>query len=157
MPAARPPDAPLACEPQAGTVLGRRAVLATALVVIVMAGLLVSRLGQGPAAGLVGDGMYAVMVYLLVALAAPKARAVAAGGVALGLCVMIELAQLTGVPATLVRVWWPARYVLGTTFQAVDLVAYAVGTVCICVLDRPSARSSNALRRTRSAHCRKVP
>jgi hypothetical protein len=140
MPADLPPDAPIVLEPRAGTVLGRRAVLAAALVVIVMAGLLVSRVGQGPVAGLVGDGLYAVMVYLLVALAVPKARPGVVGGIAFGLCVMIELAQLTGVSASVVQAWWPARYLLGTTFQAVDLVAYAVGAGSAALLDRFAAR-----------------
>jgi phage shock protein PspC (stress-responsive transcriptional regulator) len=128
-----------------------------ALVLTVTAGLSLSRLWHGSLSGEVGDALYAVMVYLLVALLVPKARTAAVGGAALGICVIIELAQLTGVPATLVRAWWPARYVLGTTFQALDLVAYAVGAVCVCVLDRASARPANALRRTRSAHLGKVP
>jgi hypothetical protein len=141
MPAKVSPDAPGQLEPQADGVPDRRVRLAVALVLVVLAGLSVSHLWHGPLSGAVGDALYAVMVYLLVAFLAPKARTAAVGGVALGLCMMIELAQLTGVSATLVQAWWPARYVLGTTFQAVDLVAYAVGTVSVAVLDRSRRRA----------------
>ena len=111
-----------------------------ALVVVVLCGLSVSHFSHGPVSGLVGDALYAVMVYLLVALAVPKTRAAAVGGVAFGLCVIIELAQLTGVSAAVVQAWWPARYLLGTTFQALDLVAYAVGAGAAAVLDQVAAR-----------------
>jgi Protein of unknown function (DUF2809) len=136
------PDAPLQLAPHDGGGLVRRARLAVALVMIVLAGLFVSRLWHGPVSGVVGDGLYAVMVYLLVAFVVPKARAATVGGVAFGLCVMIELTQLTGVSAAVVQVWWPARYVLGTTFQAVDLVAYAVGALSAAVLDRAVSHPS---------------
>jgi hypothetical protein len=140
MPADSGPDAPAKLKSRAGGVLGRRARLAVSLVMIVLAGLSVTHFWHGPASGPVGDGLYAVMVYLLVAIVLPKATAPAVGSIALGLCSMIELAQLTGVPAAVVQGWGPARYVLGTTFQAVDLVAYAVGAASGAVLDRGAAR-----------------
>jgi len=151
MPADMSPDAPIRLAPQAGGVLNRRARLAMALVMIVLAGLFLSRFWHGPMAGAVGDGLYAVMVYLLVAFVMPKARAAAVGGIAFGLCVMIELTQLTGVSAAVVHAWWPARYVLGTTFHAADLVAYAVGAVSGAVLDRVVGPLTSTLRWENSA------
>ena len=139
MPADLRPDAPTQLEAQAGGFLHRRARLARALVVIVLGGLSVSHFWHGSVPGLVGDALYAVMVFLLVALAAPRTRAVAVGGIAFGLCVIIELAQLTGVSAAVVQAWWPARYLLGTTFQSLDLVAYAVGAGSAALLDRLAA------------------
>jgi hypothetical protein len=114
----------------------RRARLAAAAVAVVGSGLLVTRVGHGPVAGAVGDGLFAGLVYLLVALVAPRARVVVVGAIACGLCVVIELLQLTGIPAAATQVWGPARYVLGTTFQAVDLVAYAVGAAVGAAADR---------------------
>ena len=56
---------------------------------------------------------------------APEAGTVAV--VAFALCALVELAQLTGIPAAVVDAVPVARYALGTTFAAVDLLAYAVG------------------------------
>ena len=39
----------------------------------------------------------------------------------------VELAQLTGIPADLSRHSMPARLVLGSTFNAPDLLWYVVG------------------------------
>lgn len=104
----------------------RRWPFAAAAVVVVALGL-VARGLPGAVGDLAGGGLYAVMVTLLAALVAPGARAVTLGAVALVVCVAVELAQLTGVPAQVVDVVPPLRYVLGTTFHAPDLAAYAVG------------------------------
>ena len=77
----------------------RRAGLAAAAVGVVAAGLVVTRAGSGPFVGAVGDALYAVLSYLLVGLALPRARAWVVAGVALGACTLIELLQLTGLPA----------------------------------------------------------
>lgn len=104
----------------------RRWPLAAAAVGVVTLGLAVRGL-PGSAGDLAGGVLYAVLVTLLVALVAPRARPVTLGVVALAVCVAVELAQLTGVPAAVVDVVPPLRYVLGTTFHAPDLAAYAVG------------------------------
>jgi Protein of unknown function (DUF2809) len=64
--------------------------------------------------------------------------------VPLVVCAVIELAQLTGVPATAVKAWPPLRYVLGTTFQATSLMAYTVGAALAAVVDRASTRRSRS-------------
>lgn len=97
---------------------------------------------QGP----VGDGLYAVLVYLLLALLAPRARPLVVGGVAWAACAAVELAQLTGVPAAVVGLWDPARWVLGTTFHAPDLAWYAAGAALAAVVDAAVARRRAAHR-----------
>lgn len=111
-----------------GLVGGRspRGLLAVAAGVVVVGGLRVSRY-DGMWADLAGGTAYAVLVVLLLALLWPAAPALRLAGAGLGLCVLVELAQLTGVPATVVEAVPPARYVLGTTFWVGDLGAYAVG------------------------------
>ena len=108
-----------------------------AAVGLVALGLLVSRLDH-PLADPVGDALYAAFVYALLVVVAPRARARLVAVAAFGLCALIELAQLTGVPAAAVDAVPAARYVLGTTFAALDLVAYAVGATLATVVRRPS-------------------
>ena len=126
-----------------GRALGRRPLLVAAAAAVVPAGLLVTHIGRGPTA-VIGDGLYAVLIYLLVALAVPRARAGVVAAIALVVCAVIELAQLTGVPATAVEAWPPLRYVLGTTFQATSLMAYTVGAALAAVVDRASTRRSRS-------------
>lgn len=131
---------------------GRRA-LALAGLVVVAAGLGVRAVGAvsgfDGVAGPVGDALYAALVYVLVAFVRPRATGRVVAGVAWGLCAAIELAQLTGVPAQLSALWWPARLVLGTTFHAPDLIAYVVGVLAAAAVDaalgRRAAVSARAL------------
>ena len=103
-----------------------RPLAALAAAGLVALGLLVSRLDH-PLADPVGDALYAAFVYALLVVVAPRARAGIVAAAAFGLCALVELAQLTGIPAAAVDAVPAARYVLGTTFAALDLVAYAVG------------------------------
>lgn len=100
--------------------------LAAAAAVVVVVGLAARQL-PGAVGDLAGGVLYAVLVTLLVAVVVPRARPATLGVVALAVCAAVELAQLTGVPATLVDAVPPLRYLLGTTFHAPDLAAYAVG------------------------------
>ena len=97
-----------------------RWVVVAAAVLVVVAGLVA---GSNP----VGDALYAVLVYVLVLVVAPRVPVGRAAALAFGICAAIELLQLTGWPAAVVDVVPVARYVLGTTFHAPDLLAYAVG------------------------------
>ncbi|MFJ4175894.1 DUF2809 domain-containing protein [Microbacterium sp. NPDC089696] len=94
---------------------------------VIAAGLMTHLLGRGALADLAGDALYAVMVYLLLAFVRPRASALLLGTCALALCTMIELFQLTGLPAAWAAEFWPVRLVLGAGFDPLDLVAYAVG------------------------------
>jgi len=117
-------------------VVRQRTVAALAAVGLVGLGLVVAR-GDGVVADKVGDVLYAALVYVLLVVVAPRARPWTLAAVAFGVCVLVELAQLTGIPAAIVDVVPAARYVLGTTFVALDLVAYAVGVALAAFVRRP--------------------
>lgn len=118
----------------------RRLGLALAAVVTVAAGLAV-RLGlrgvEGAAwwTGPAGDALYAVLIYLLVAFCAPRARTAVTVAVTVGICAAIELFQLTGIPADLGQAFPPARLVLGTGFLWSDLLLYLVGVGAAAAVD----------------------
>lgn len=108
-----------------------------------LAGLVVVPLGLASRfllGGWIGDGtggmLYAVLVYLLVAFCAPglhPATVAAAGWI---LCCGVELLQLTSIPQDLAAVFPPMRLLLGTTFVAWDLLAYAGGAALALLVDR---------------------
>lgn len=133
----------------------RRAALAVAAVAVVLTGLTVHALAAGWVGGLAGDALYAVLIVLLVALVAPRAPSALVGGVAFAVCAAIELLQLTGVPAQLSAAIPGAELVLGSTFQATDLIAYGVGAALAVAADllirRRAAGSSRDARTTPSA------
>lgn len=79
-----------------------------------------------------GDALYAAAVYLSVVLVAPRWHAVAAGAVATGWCVAVELFQLTGFPERWGAAFPPLMLVLGTVFAARDLLVYVV-TIAVLV------------------------
>lgn len=115
----------------------RRAALAGAAVAVVVAGLAVHRLApEGVVADAAGDVLYAVLAYLLAALAAPRARVVVVAAVAFAWCAAVELLQLTPLPALAARAFPPSVLVLGTTFVATDLLWYAAGAAAAAVADR---------------------
>jgi Protein of unknown function (DUF2809) len=109
------------------TVARRRLRLALATALVIATGLAVTEFGADSVADAVKDALYAVLVYLLVAFVAPCARGGVVAATAVTACVVIESAQLTGLPAALVDAWQPFRYLLGTTFSSMDLLAYGVG------------------------------
>ena len=118
----------------------RAALLAT--IPVTAAGLLVVLLGQATG-GLVlsvadpaGDALYAVLVYAVLTVVAPRARRSAVAAAAFGVCAALELLQLTGMPASLAERAWVWRLVLGTTFSPLDLVAYAVGVAVAWAAER---------------------
>jgi len=107
--------------------LRARAVAVTAAVVTVAAGLAVRAGADGAFAKYAGSVLYTVLLCALVTFCAPRARPVAVAGTALALSWAVELLQLTGVPAELAARSTAARLVLGSTFNAPDLLWYAVG------------------------------
>jgi hypothetical protein len=74
-----------------------------------------------------GDALYTVLVYALIVLVWPRVSPVRVATGALVFSWVVEFAQLTPIPAALSEASVVARLVLGSTFGAVDLVAYAVG------------------------------
>lgn len=77
------------------------------------------------AAGSVLYAMAAVFSLRLVWPGRRGPRPLVVAGVALVLCVLVELAQLAGLPARVPGL----RLVLGTTFAPADLLWYAVGAL----------------------------
>jgi hypothetical protein len=71
-----------------------------------------------------GDVLYTVMVYLVLAAARPRTqpRTLAIGAFAISFA--IELFQLSGIPAAMPRI---LHLVFGTTFAWHDVLCYAVG------------------------------
>ena len=112
----------------------RRGPLVVASLAVLVTGLVVSR-GDSLVSDLAGGALYAALVQLLVLLAAPRVRARAAAATATACCVAVELAQLTPVPAHLSATWPPVAYVLGSTFVATDLAAYATGVAVVTAVD----------------------
>ncbi|WDG29463.1 DUF2809 domain-containing protein [Streptomyces sp. CA-278952] len=147
-PAARPPertdDSTTRRTPPARSSPARpsavRAVAAGAAVVTVAAGLAVRAGADGAFAKYAGSALYTVLLCTLVAFCAPRARPAVVGATALGLSWAVEFAQLTGVPAELSAHSAAARLVLGSTFNAPDLLWYAVGAACAWAILRAAGQ-----------------
>lgn len=85
-----------------------------------------------------GDALYAVALYLVIAIVATLLRrpwsASVIGGIAVGVCWAIEAFQATGWTARTVSSA-NLRHVLGTTFGFTDLLWYLIGVVAIALID----------------------
>lgn len=113
----------------------RRTVLFLAGVCTVILGLAVHFLVAGDFASLVADALYTVLVYLVLAFLFPKAGRHWVALAAFAVSALIELAQLTGIPAQLAVSFPPSRLIFGTTFSAPDLLAYAAGALAVWAVD----------------------
>lgn len=90
-----------------------------------------------------GDVLYAVAVYLVLAIAAPDWSPRRLGVATLLLCTAVELFQLTGIPAAHSHSAI-VRWLIGTHFSPQDLVCYLVGVLAIVGLDSLWRRGRNA-------------
>jgi hypothetical protein len=116
--------------------LRRRLIAVGLLLLTVGAGLAVHLLAaDGAASDIAGDALYGVAVYLAVVILLPRVRAVVVGLIAAAWCVAVEVFQLTGVPLALGAAFPPAMLVLGTVFDARDLVVYLVTIAVVAVAD----------------------
>ncbi|MFB7885687.1 DUF2809 domain-containing protein [Microbacterium sp. NPDC056057] len=114
----------------------RRLVAALLLVVTIAAGLLVHGVRPDTAAtDIAGDALYAVAAYLAVVLIAPRLPALATGAIAAAWCVAVELFQLTGLPLAWGATFPPVMLVLGTVFDARDLLVYVATLVLATAVD----------------------
>ncbi|MEU0527973.1 DUF2809 domain-containing protein [Streptomyces niveus] len=93
----------------------------------VVAGLGIRVVAEGDVAKYGGVGLYAVLVYVLVVLAAPRVLPVVAGVGAFAVSCAVELLQLSGVTEGPAERSVIVRLVLGSTFNAPDLLWYAIG------------------------------
>ena len=128
----------------------RRTALACAAAATIAAGLAVHYAGDGTAAGFAADALYTVMVYCVLGLVMPGLGRVPLVLWAFGISAAVELAQLTGVPGQLSEAFPPFRLLLGTTFSAADLVAYAAGALAAWALDAMLTAGTHTWRPSRS-------
>lgn len=128
----------------------RRPALLLAATVVVILGLAIHFFVAGDTASLVADALYTVLVYLVLAFILPKAGRHWMAIAAFAVSALVELAQLTGIPEQLAVGFPPSRLVFGTTFSALDLVAYAVGAVAVYFADSALSRNSGTWRRTQT-------
>lgn len=98
-----------------------------------------------------GDALYAAMVYVIIRLLW-RAAAVAVAVLTMVVMTVIELFQLTMIPAhmlasdhLIVRI---CARLMGTDFSFMDLLAYGVGIGCIYLAD--SSRASNGVENAAS-------
>jgi len=107
----------------------RRMLLAAIAGLIVITGLLVRFATTGIVADFVGDALYAVLAYLVVSVILVRRTSRQIAVIAVLFCMAVEFLQLTSIPGALAEVFPPSRYLLGTTFSTLDLVAYIVGVL----------------------------
>ncbi|PQZ93609.1 hypothetical protein CQ018_08050 [Arthrobacter sp. MYb227] len=108
----------------------RRRIGAAALILpIIGLGLVARFLGSGLLADLSGGILYAILIYVLLVFLRPAGSILSNVSIALGFCVAVELLQITSLPATLGAAFPPIRLLLGSTFVALDLLAYLLGVL----------------------------
>ncbi|GAA2993893.1 hypothetical protein GCM10020229_02930 [Kitasatospora albolonga] len=110
----------------------------------VAAGLVVTVAVPGVAGDALRDALYTVAWYLAVLLAAPRTRPAVAASAAAGISWAVELFQLTGIPAA--HPGW--RLLLGTGFNAADLLWYALGAAACLAVHRAAQTRTATLPRT---------
>lgn len=118
----------------------RRLTLLLAALGVIVVGLSVHAVGRGSVADFAADALYAALAALLFAAAWPQRHPARSAALALLACTVVELLQLTGGPAALAAAVPPARLLFGTTFTAVDLVAYVVGVSAVLAIDMIAQR-----------------
>jgi len=125
---------------------GRRVAAATVVVLAVVAGLIVHLQLTGMAGDIAGDALYALAVYAGLVMVAPRASTAVVAAIAGAWCVAVELFQLTGLPAQWGAAFGPIMLVLGTVFDARDLVVYVLTVAVVALTDviarRAPARSA---------------
>lgn len=126
----------------------RRLVAAAAAAVTIAVGLGVHRFApDGAVSDIAGDALYALLVYLLAVVIVPRRAVWVPALVAWVWCTAIELFQLTGLPLAWGDAFPPTMLVLGTVFDARDLVVYTVTVLAAATADR---RAGAALHRART-------
>ncbi|MGC5170008.1 DUF2809 domain-containing protein [Micromonospora sp. DT81.3] len=105
-------------------------------------------LPDGFATDATGDILYAVFIYLLLVVVAPRRPASIVAAIAFTWCTAVELFQLSGLPEAWGAAFAPVMLVLGTVFSPTDLLMYAIGILIALALDAAVA----ALARSRREH-----
>ena len=95
---------------------------------------------------ILGDMLWATMIYWILAFIAPTAPRTWLAGIAIAICFAVEFSQLLHTPALhSARSSMIGHLMLGTDFDARDLFAYSAGVIVAAFLDhwmiqRASAR-----------------
>ena len=122
----------------------RRLFGAGALMLTVGAGLGVHAFApDGATSDIAGDVLYAVAAYLAIVIVSPRLPTPLAAVIAAAWCTLVELFQLTGVPEVLGAAFWPIMLVLGTVFDARDLIVYLVAVALVALIDGLLRRDSS--------------
>jgi hypothetical protein len=98
-----------------------------------------------------GSVFYVGFAGMLLAAAWPALSSTAIASIAFAFAVAVELLQLTGVPQALVAVFPAARLVFGSSFDPIDLVAYAGGAVLLFVAHSGLVRAATRQNAERSS------
>jgi hypothetical protein len=119
----------------------RRAVAALVLGAVIAAGLVVHlALPDTTATDIAGDTLYPLAAMAALVVVAPRWHPLFVGGIALAWCLGVELFQLTGVPLAAADAFPPAVLLLGTVFDARDLLVYAVTIAVATAVDAAVTR-----------------
>lgn len=113
----------------------RRIALAALAAATIGLGLFVHRSVGGTVGDVAGDALYAVLIYLLTALVAPRARRPVVAAIAFAVCTGVELLQLTALPRETAAVFPPIELVLGSGFDVRDIVVYAAAVAAASAID----------------------
>ena len=111
----------------------RRIVALTALLAVVIAGMVVT---HSDGRGLWPDVFYAAAIHLALIAVMPRVDTVLHGAAVLVWCTGIELLQITGWPAIWALHVPLCRLLIGTGFDPVDLAAYAAGVLLMLLVDQ---------------------
>ncbi|GAA1516434.1 DUF2809 domain-containing protein [Agromyces terreus] len=114
---------------------------------MLLAGLALQLPDRTVAIDLAGSALYASLVGLIVAIASPRLSGPAVALIGFGVSTAVELLQLTGIPAALLAAVPPLRLVFGSSFDALDLVGYAVGAVLLLFVHGAALRSARSSTR----------
>lgn len=113
----------------------RRVALAVLAATTVAVGLVSRALPDGVPRDVLGDALYAVLIYLIAAFVVPRARWWLLMVVTVAVCTGIELFQLTGLPLGWTADVPAVSLVLGEEFSVRDIVVYAIAAVAASVVD----------------------
>ena len=113
----------------------RRIALAVLAATTIGLGLFIHRSVGGTVGDISGDALYAVLIYLLTALVAPRAPRPLVAAFAFAVCTAVELLQLTALPREAASMFPPIELVLGSGFDARDIVVYAAAVAAASVID----------------------
>jgi hypothetical protein len=110
--------------------------LGVALAVTIALGLFsrLAPIGWPPYDKSLGDVLYAIAAYLVLAILLLRRARTLVAGLALSLCLAVEFFQATGIPARHAD-WLIVRWLIGTDFAWHDIGCYVVGIAMIWPID----------------------